>query len=392
MRPSPRAAMSLRTASARCTVEAQLSSTMPSSASRSVSTNGPPWPTPALSAAAANGRPAPATAAASRSTSARLVRSTLTGATVAPIPRSSSTASSSSTSSAATIRSKPFSANCLASSRPMPLEAPVTRASGRATGGVTRASWRIGIDLSVPRPPPPHASGGDGDPHAAARLRAVALDLALQVQRRGHGRAPGDLRRDQVGRQQPGDLELDAVGVTGVQRLGGRVVGRADQCTRLQQRVADPGQLGQRVDLPREVVEPDRAAAGLRGARTGTDLEQAQVVVVRRTLGLQEDGGTGDLRPGTETEDVPVEGVAALDVTDVEDGVVEALDGHEGLLTAGRRMHPAATCLIVQVFLSGNRVTGRRGRGHRGRRPATAAVPAPGAGPSPREAAAALRP
>jgi hypothetical protein len=34
-------------------------------------------------------------------------------------------------SSAATIRSKPFSANWTASSRPMPLEAPVTTASGR---------------------------------------------------------------------------------------------------------------------------------------------------------------------------------------------------------------------------------------------------------------------
>src|SRR3954451_7326052 len=41
-----------------------------------------------------------------------------------------------SSSSAVTMRSKPCSANCLASSRPIPLEAPVTRASGRVASVV----------------------------------------------------------------------------------------------------------------------------------------------------------------------------------------------------------------------------------------------------------------
>ena len=57
------------------------------------------------------------------------------------------------------------------------------------------------------------------------------------------------------------------------------------------------------------------------------DGEQAEVVVVRRALGLQERGpGQCDLDP--EAQGLGVEGHARVDVADVEHGVVEALDGH----------------------------------------------------------------
>ena len=55
-------------------------------------------------------------------------------------------------------------------------------------------------------------------------------------------------------------------------------------------------------------------------------------MVVAGALGLQERGPAGDLGDGAEAEDVAVEGAAARDVAHVEDGVVEALDGHEDLL------------------------------------------------------------
>jgi hypothetical protein len=71
------------------------------------------------------------------------------------------------------------------------------------------------------------------------------------------------------------------------------VVRRPDQGAGPLQRVADPGELGEGVDLPGQVVEADGAPAGLGGADRGADLEQAQVVVVGRPLGLQEDRGAG---------------------------------------------------------------------------------------------------
>ena len=51
-------------------------------------------------------------------------------------------------------------------------------------------------------------------------------------------------------------------------------------------------------------------------------------MVVGRVLGLQEGRPAGDLVDHPEAEGVAVEGDAAVDVADVEDGVVEALYGH----------------------------------------------------------------
>ena len=85
------------------------------------------------------------------------------------------------------------------------------------------------------------------------------------------------------------------------------------------------------------------------GPGAGADLEQAEVVVVGRTLRLEEDGPAGDLRRRAEPEDVAVERGAALDVADVEDGVVEALDGHGGLLLSMSGLF-STKCMKAQVF------------------------------------------
>jgi hypothetical protein len=56
------------------------------------------------------------------------------------------------------------------------------------------------------------------------------------------------------------------------------VVGGAGQGARLGQPAGQPLQLAQGVDLPGQVVEPDRAPPGLRGAGGGAELEQTEVV------------------------------------------------------------------------------------------------------------------
>jgi len=65
------------------------------------------------------------------STPSTVARSTCTASTFAPSASSSRFASASSGRSAAMTRSNPFCAQHLASSRPMPDEAPVTTARGR---------------------------------------------------------------------------------------------------------------------------------------------------------------------------------------------------------------------------------------------------------------------
>src|SRR5947209_6847228 len=67
----------------------------------------------------------------------------------------------------------------------------------------------------------------DGDAHAATGVGAVAGDFALEVEGQGPGQAGGggaDPVGDELGGEQPAHLELDPVGVAGVQRLGGDVV------------------------------------------------------------------------------------------------------------------------------------------------------------------------
>ena len=79
---------------------------------------------------------------------------------------------------------------------------------------------------------------GPRDPHALGRV---------VEQRRG---------------DDPRDLELQPVGVLGVEALRRRVVAGADEGARLGEPLLEHAELGQRPDLPRQVVEPDGAPAG----------------------------------------------------------------------------------------------------------------------------------
>jgi hypothetical protein len=74
-----------------------------------------------------------------------------------------------------------------------------------------------------------YSGGRDRDADAALGVGAVAVLLAGQVQGADPLAGGQGLVVEQVGRDDPGDLELEAVGVLGVQALGGAVVGGADQ-------------------------------------------------------------------------------------------------------------------------------------------------------------------
>jgi len=64
------------------------------------------------------------------------------------------------------------------------------------------------------------------------------------------------------------------------------------------------------------------------GGVAGADLEQAEVVVVRRARSAQERGAAGDLQPDLEAEGAAVEVDGLLEAVHVQDSVVEATDGH----------------------------------------------------------------
>ena len=76
-----------------------------------------------------------------------------------------------------------------------------------------------------------------------------------------------DLVGDQVGREQPAHLELDAVGVVGVQGLRGDVVRRPHERPPVLQQAGDAAQLAEGVDLPRQVVEAHRCCGRPRTGR-----------------------------------------------------------------------------------------------------------------------------
>jgi DNA-binding NarL/FixJ family response regulator len=126
----------------------------------------------------------------------------------------------------------------------------------------------------------------------------------------------------------PQHLELDAARVLGVQRLGQPVVALPHQGAGVEQLLPGLDELGQRADLPGQVVEPHfRAAGGVARA----DVEQAKVVVVHGARGPQERGSAGNLHPDLEAERRGVELHLALQPVHVQHGVVQAADCHETL-------------------------------------------------------------
>src|SRR4029453_8667584 len=124
-------------------------------------------------------------------------------------------------------------------------------------------------------------------------------------------------------------LELDAVGVLGVEALRRAVIAGPDQRALLPQPGGEVAQVVERVDLPSEVVEPHAGAPRARRRRGFADGEQPEVVVVGRARGLEEHG-PGELRRAdrhpAEAEDVLIESRRALGVPDVQHGMVQAVD------------------------------------------------------------------
>src|SRR6266516_4415846 len=115
-----------------------------------------------------------------------------------------------------------------------------------------------------------------GDADAAAGVAAVLGQLGGEVQAADAGLL-AVLVGEQVGRDDPDDLELEPVRVLAVQRLRRPVVRRPDQRAVLAQGRGQLLEVTERVDLPREVIEADRRPA--RAGRPGlhADLEQPEV-------------------------------------------------------------------------------------------------------------------
>src|SRR5262245_50892808 len=106
------------------------------------------------------------------------------------------------------------------------------------------------------------ATYGDrnGRPVPPKPLSAVAGEIGGQV----------EPARDRVvlhvapelARHRPHDLELDAVGIPRVQRLADAVVALADQRAEVCEPAAHIGEVADRIDLPREVIEAGAAGVG----------------------------------------------------------------------------------------------------------------------------------
>src|SRR5450759_1043988 len=115
--------------------------------------------------------------------------------------------------------------------------------------------------------------------------------------RAGPSPVPGDLGVEVEGRHRgvvfvvtplvagdhPHDFELVAVEIMAVDRLRRSVVRLADVRADPLQRVAGGGQVGDRRDLPGQVVQPHPPRFGAGGVRS--DRAQPEVVVVRRPPG-----------------------------------------------------------------------------------------------------------
>jgi len=128
------------------------------------------------------------------------------------------------------------------------------------------------------------------DADAAFRVGAVARLFPGKVQWPDAGAAGARLVVQGVGGDDPRDLEFDAVRVPAVQRLRRAVVGAADQRTGGDELAPEFVQVGERVDLPGQVVQADRGPPGQAVTGGGADFEQPQVVVVGRGGSLEERG------------------------------------------------------------------------------------------------------
>src|SRR5262245_7964396 len=155
---------------------------------------------------------------------------------------------------------------------------------------------------------------------------AAGLELALEVERPGAEAAPLPL----LARQHPEDLELEAVGIRGVEAEAVAVIGGAAQRTGAREGLARRDQIVERRHLPGGVIEPDLGAAPARGAPVA-DAEQAEVVMVVAAVRAEEDRLRMRRLNDLEAEHIAVEGKRALRVAHVENDVIEASDREHGI-------------------------------------------------------------
>ena len=163
-------------------------------------------------------------------------------------------------------------------------------------------------------------------------IGAVPDDVAGEVERTDDGFV--FLVAPVVGRDEPHHLELDAVGVLGIQALVDAVIGRAVQRTGGGEPDAVGLEFGERRDLPREVVQADLLTARRRVTRGVADREAGEVVVVGRRRRPQEhERSVGIVDDGLEAEHVFVEVLLAARIAHVQHGVVHPGD-HRAAPTA----------------------------------------------------------
>ena len=125
-------------------------------------------------------------------------------------------------------------------------------------------------------------------------------------------------------RDQPHDLELEPVGVLGVEALVGAVIAGADQRPGVQQPLSHRGQIVEGGHLPGDVVEAHRRAARGRGASRVPDGEEDDVVVVVRGRGPHEHEAARAVNHGGEAEHLGIELLMAGGVAHIQDGVVHS--------------------------------------------------------------------
>src|SRR5574338_779642 len=156
-------------------------------------------------------------------------------------------------------------------------------------------------------------SGGGSDVGLLGHWNAPLAQLAFEVQRAGAHRA--------AARHRPEHLELEAVGVLGVEREAHTVIGGADQRARRDEPAARADQVGQLAHLPRGVVHAHRALVHAVHARLG---EQTEMVVLAAARDAEE-RGVGIAGLHLEAQHVAVEAHASVHVGDPEHQVLQSL-------------------------------------------------------------------
>lgn len=177
-----------------------------------------------------------------------------------------------------------------------------------------------------------NGGGGNRDADAARFISPEPLDLGGKIERPDRGARSEVVGCEEMSGNDPHHFELEAVGVPGIEALGGAVIAGADERFAFAQHPGKTLELTERVDLPGKVVEPDRRPPGVGRLGIGADLEHTEVVIVRGIRSLHE-GGPRHRHDDSESERIAVELGGPLDVADIQHGVIESMNTHRGCTT-----------------------------------------------------------